>query len=54
MRILKIHFFRGCIPPLIGSGVFRSLQFGGFEAVYTRQNYGIGAYEIPFTGGLQV
>ncbi|KAL8612717.1 hypothetical protein ACOMHN_025368 [Nucella lapillus] len=46
--------YRGCIPPLWGSGIYRSLQFAAFEAVYTHQNNGIGMYEIPLTGGLQL
>ena len=28
-------FYRGCIPPLFGSILFRSLQFSSFEAVYS-------------------
>lgn len=26
--------YRGCIPPLWGSGIYRSIQFSAFEATY--------------------
>lgn len=29
-----IGLYRGSIPPLIGSGIYRSLQFSVFEATY--------------------
>eukprot|EP00058_Branchiostoma_floridae_P015865 XP_002601353.1 hypothetical protein BRAFLDRAFT_82723 [Branchiostoma floridae] len=45
---------RGCIPPLWGSGIFRSTQFAVFEAVYTFMDNPFGKYELPMTGGLQV
>lgn len=25
-------FYRGCVPPLWGSGIYRSIQFSAFEA----------------------
>ena len=31
-----LGFYRGCIPPFIGSIVYRSTQFSVFEAVYTK------------------
>lgn len=31
-----IGFYRGCVPPLFGSIIFRSLQFSAFEAVYSK------------------
>ncbi len=38
IRILKADGFkglyRGCIPPLWGSGMYRSIQFSAFEATY--------------------
>jgi solute carrier family 25 carnitine/acylcarnitine transporter 20/29 len=47
--------YRGCIPPLFGSGIYRSTQFGAYEATYTYLgNHSCGRYEIPFSGGLQV
>jgi len=56
-KILKADGFkglyRGCVPPLWGSGIFRSTQFAVFEAVYTYLDNDLGKYEIPFTGGLQ-
>lgn len=45
--------YRGCIPPLWGSGIYRSSQFAVFEALYTYFN-GFGRRELPFTGGLQI
>jgi len=45
--------YRGCVPPLWGSGIYRSTQFAVFEAVYTYSS-GIGTTCIPFTGGLQM
>ena len=47
--------YRGCVPPLMGSGVFRSAQFAVFESVYTAMSSSSAArYELPLTGGLQV
>lgn len=46
--------YRGCVPPLLGSGVFRSAQFAVFEGVYTFLDNPFARYEIPFTGGLQL
>ena len=31
-----IGFYRGWIPPFMGSVVYRSVQFSVFEALYTR------------------
>ncbi|KAK2567275.1 Acyl-coenzyme A diphosphatase NUDT19 [Acropora cervicornis] len=45
--------YKGSIPPLWGSGIYRSTQFAVFEALYTYFN-GFGRQEIPLTGGLQV
>ena len=46
--------YRGAIPPLLGSGLFRSTQFAVFEAVYTSLDIPFGRYELPGTAGLQV
>ena len=46
--------YRGCIPPLLGSGIFRSTQFAVFEACYTAMDVPLGKVEIPFTYGLQL
>ena len=46
--------YRGCLPPLFGSGIFRSTQFAVFESVYTYMDVPFGKYELPLTGGLQV
>ena len=32
-------FYRGCVPPLWGSGVYRSIQFSAFEASYVNINF---------------
>jgi len=57
MKTLKaegiIGLYRGCVPPLWGSGIYRSTQFAVFEAVYTYSN-GVGKTEIPGTAGLQL
>eukprot|EP00933_Yihiella_yeosuensis_P050621 TRINITY_DN48411_c0_g1_i1.p1 TRINITY_DN48411_c0_g1~~TRINITY_DN48411_c0_g1_i1.p1 ORF type:complete len:285 (-),score=32.68 TRINITY_DN48411_c0_g1_i1:84-938(-) len=46
-------FFRGVIPPLWGSTVYRSAQFAVFEAVYTKTSeLGWDKAKIPGTGGL--
>lgn len=48
-------FYRGMMPPLIGSSIFRSLQFSVFESVYTFLNnkHTFLNYKIPFTFGLE-
>jgi len=45
--------YRGCVPPLWGSGIYRSTQFAVFESVYTYCD-GFGKTEIPMTAGIQV
>mmetsp|Transcript_95425 Transcript_95425/g.269648 ORF Transcript_95425/g.269648 Transcript_95425/m.269648 type:complete len:285 (+) Transcript_95425:43-897(+) len=48
-----VGFFRGVIPPLFGSSVYRSAQFAVFEAVYTKTaELGWDKATIPFSGGL--
>ncbi|CAC5381800.1 SLC25A20_29 [Mytilus coruscus] len=49
-----IGLYRGCIPPLWGSGIYRSSQFAVFEAVYTRLDSPLGRSDIAGTGGLQL
>ena len=46
--------YRGCLPPLFGSGIYRSAQFAVFEAMYTYMSNPFGRYELPGTFGLQV
>lgn len=46
--------YRGALPPLCGSGIFRSTQFAVFEAAYTYLNNPFFRYELPLTGGIQV
>mgnify|MGYP000122277999 CR=1 FL=1 len=45
--------YRGCVPPLWGSGLYRSTQFAVFEALFTKWNHDHGKREIPHTDGLQ-
>lgn len=45
--------YRGCIPPLMGSGFYRSIQFSAFEATYTLLDNQIGKKPIPLTNGLE-
>lgn len=49
-----IGLYRGCIPPLWGSGIYRSTQFAVFEAMYTKFNTPLGRTEIPGTGAIQL
>lgn len=46
-------FYRGCVPPLWGSGVYRSIQFSAFEATYTYLDNSFGKTQIPFTNGTE-
>ena len=49
-----IGFYRGCVPPLIGSSIFRALQFAVFEAFYTKyQHDKYLTSKIPYTMGLE-
>lgn len=48
-----IAFYRGVVPPLLGSSVYRSTQFAVYEACYTKsQESGWDQYKIPGSGGL--
>jgi len=47
-----VGFFRGVVPPLFGSSVYRSAQFAVFEAVYTRSRELGWDRTVPGTGGL--
>ena len=48
-------FYRGCLPPLMGSSFFRALQFAVFEALYTRWEHSdLMKSEVPFSKGLQL
>lgn len=46
--------YRGLIPPLIGSVVFRSLQFGAYSFAYRGLEGTFTENTIPLTGGLQI
>ena len=46
--------YRGCVPPLWGSGIYRSLQFSGFEATYTFFDNPFGRTTIPLTNGTEI
>jgi len=45
--------YRGCVPPLWGSGIYRSIQFSAFEAIYTLMDNKFGKRPIPGTNGLE-
>ena len=45
--------YRGALPPLFGSGIFRSTQFAVFEAAYTALDGRLGRSVIPLSAGLQ-
>lgn len=49
-----LAFYKGCIPPFMGSVLYRSVQFSVFEAFYTMwdQNDSM-KNSIPLTSGLQ-
>uniref|UniRef100_T1J5Q7 Mitochondrial carrier protein n=1 Tax=Strigamia maritima TaxID=126957 RepID=T1J5Q7_STRMM len=57
VKIMKkegvVGLYRGCVPPLLGSGIYRSTQFAVFEAAYTYLDTNMGKTEIPYTAGLQ-
>ncbi|ORY44685.1 mitochondrial carrier [Rhizoclosmatium globosum] len=46
--------YKGVIPPLIGSGVYRSVQFAVYEALYTKWQSDVWKTEVPGSGGLQL
>lgn len=47
-------FYAGALPPLLGSIVFRSLQFSVFESFYTyNERYDVMRREIPGLYGIQ-
>jgi solute carrier family 25 carnitine/acylcarnitine transporter 20/29 len=48
-------FYRGAVPPLIGSSMFRASQFAVFEALYTKWQHNLYfTKKIPFTGDLEI
>lgn len=49
-----LGLYRGCVPALCGSAMFRSAQFAGYESAYTHMNGPLGTYVLPLTGGVQV
>jgi solute carrier family 25 carnitine/acylcarnitine transporter 20/29 len=57
-RIYRLNgmggFYRGFVPPLLGSVMYRGLQFSAYSGAYSYcGNYDYLSTEIPFTGGLQ-
>ncbi|XP_050023323.1 uncharacterized protein [Dermacentor andersoni] len=48
-----VGLYRGCVPPLLGSGIYRSVQFAVFEAAYTYLDNTVCTSQIPLTAGLQ-
>lgn len=58
-KILKLEspigFFRGVIPPILGSSLFRATQFSVFEAMYTYlDNHHLFSNKIPYTFNLEL
>ncbi|KAJ3296495.1 hypothetical protein HDU79_006520 [Rhizoclosmatium sp. JEL0117] len=49
-----LGLYKGVIPPLIGSGVYRSVQFAVYEALYTKWQSDVWKTEVPGSGGLQL
>lgn len=48
-----VGFFRGVVPPLLGSSCYRSTQFAVFEAVVTRmKELDLDQQKVPYSGGL--
>ncbi|PRP77869.1 hypothetical protein PROFUN_08543 [Planoprotostelium fungivorum] len=45
--------YRGALPPLLGSGLYRSTQFAVFEALYTKFDKEEWRKSLPYTGGVQ-
>lgn len=55
MRQGGLHaLYRGLLPPLVGSSIFRSVQFSVYGAAYGGQRGTVGEAVIPGTGGLQL
>lgn len=48
-----LALYRGIVPPLVGSSVFRSVQISTFAGVYAAAGGTALAAELPGTGGLQ-
>lgn len=49
-----VGFYRGAVPPLMGSSIFRATQFAVFEAIYTKlDHHSIFSEKIPYTFGLE-
>ena len=49
-----IGFYRGFVPPLLGSVMYRGLQFSAYSGCYSYcGQYDFLSTEIPYTGGLQ-
>lgn len=49
-----LGFYKGCVPPFIGSVLFRSVQFSVYQMVYTKcADYDSFTREIPGTYGIQ-
>eukprot|EP01060_Flectonema_neradi_P000323 TRINITY_DN10216_c0_g1_i1.p1 TRINITY_DN10216_c0_g1~~TRINITY_DN10216_c0_g1_i1.p1 ORF type:complete len:292 (+),score=29.86 TRINITY_DN10216_c0_g1_i1:39-878(+) len=46
-------FYRGVVPPMWGSVVYRSMQFSVFESAYTKLDQERYKWSIPGTGGIQ-
>jgi len=49
-----VGLYRGWLPPLWGSSVYRSLQFAVYEALYTKWDNPQMNASIPYTAGVQL
>jgi solute carrier family 25 carnitine/acylcarnitine transporter 20/29 len=50
-----IGFYRGVVPPFIGSTIYRSLQFAAFEAVFTKcESIPTARTKLPLSGGIEL
>ncbi|KAI8618071.1 mitochondrial carrier domain-containing protein [Chytriomyces sp. MP71] len=45
--------YRGVLPPMLGSGVYRSVQFAVYEGLYTKWDSEGWRAPVPATGGIQ-
>jgi len=49
-----VGLWRGWLPPLFGSSIYRSTQFAVYEALYTKWHSDEMRSIIPFSGGIEV
>lgn len=59
IRVIKQQGIRGlysgCVPPMLGSGLYRATQFGVYESLYTKlQHNNAMLYKLPYTDGIEL